>query len=122
MINGFEEQTHDLTEDEIKLVIPILVKGFKTLVGKEKAMTSKAICKQILDHHNMLITGPRLRKMVNYIRTNHMVMLLMATSNGYYVADDAQEVLDYIQSLRDRAGAITAVADSLHVQFKNQYT
>jgi len=120
MINGFEEQTHDLTEDEMK-VIPILVKGFKTLVGKEKAMTAGQIGDQIKEYHGTTVSGPRLRKMVNYIRINHMVPLLVASSKGYYVSDDQQEMLDYIQSLKDRAGAIQEVADSLTKQFKNQY-
>lgn len=122
MINGFEEQTHELTDDEKNKIIPILERGFKRLVGKDDAMTSKDICDMIENIHGIKVTGPRLRKMVNYIRIHDRVPLLMATSKGYYVATDQQEVIDYIKSLRDRANAITAVADALAVQFNKQFT
>lgn len=122
MITGFDKHTKDLTAIEKDIVLPILTKGFKQLVGKKAAMTSGAIIDSVRTHHNLTITAPRLRKIVNYIRINDKVPLLISTSKGYYVATDQQEVIDYIKSLRERSEAISHVADSLSIQFKEQYT
>ena len=122
MITGFEDHTKDLTAVEKDILLPILIKGLKNLVGKKTALTSNVIIKQIMTHHNLVLSPPRLRKIVNYIRINNKVPLLLSNSKGYYVATDHQEVIDYIKSLRERAESINYVADSLSIQFKNQYT
>lgn len=122
MITGFVDQTKELTEIEKDKLLPILIKGFKQLVGKDAAMTSVAIIKVIKDHHDLTLSPPRLRKLVNHIRINNKVPLLLSNSKGYYIADTQQDVIDYIKSLRERAEAIDHVADSLTKQFQNQFT
>ena len=43
MITGFEEQTEPLTEQEREVFLPPIIKGLRVKVGKEKAVTNKAI-------------------------------------------------------------------------------
>lgn len=115
MIKGFENETEPLTADELR-VLPILIEGFKKLKGKESAMTAKYISAQIKKHHFITIDGARIRKLVNYIRTNDKVPFLMATSRGYYVSSSTDEVIEYVKSLRDRADSIYHVAQCLENQ------
>jgi len=55
---------------------------------------------------------PRLRKCSNYIRTNG-ILPLIATSQGYYVSYDKQEINSQIQSLVERANSILKSAEGL---------
>ena len=58
---------------------------------------------------NYRIDAPRLRKVINHIRTNDLLPGLVATSEGYYLATSETELMDYEDSLRGREEAIKAV-------------
>jgi len=118
MIKGFENETEPLSAEEL-IALPILIEGFKKLKGKECAMTAKYIAAQMKKHHFITIDGARIRKVVNYIRTNNKVPFLMATSRGYYVSDSTDEILEYVKSLKDRADSIYHVAKCLEGQINN---
>jgi hypothetical protein len=114
MINNFEDFTEELSPDELKLVEPLM----KGLSSKTKNNTIKApqIVKAMnifADKNGLLrITEPRLRKLVNHIRVKGMLPII-ATSQGYYVSYDKQEILDQINSLTQRANSIMKSADGL---------
>lgn len=116
MIHGFEEETGPLTEKE-KRLIPGLVKGFSGRIGADNAITSKDVIKavevwQVGRNINVKMNGARVRKLVNHIRLHGLVKNLVASSKGYYVETDMRKIDEYIESLRSRAGAINAIADS----------
>ena len=114
MINNFEDFTEELSPDELKLVAP-LMNGLRT---KSKQNTIKApdIVKamNLFADKNALIniTEPRLRKLVNHIRMKG-ILPIIATSQGYYVSYDKQEITDQINSLTQRANSILKSADGL---------
>lgn len=116
MITNFENETHELTDYELSL-IPSIVKNLKNKVGKENAITSTEIIKAFKNHGKKM-SGPRWRKIVNYIRINSLVPLLISTSKGYYVATEDKEILEYLSSLRERISSITLVYDAIEYQFK----
>jgi hypothetical protein len=68
-------------------------------------------CNEYLSTTNIKIklTEPRLRKIVNYIRTNSLLPLI-ATSSGYYVSNDRMEIINQIESLEQRANSIARCA------------
>ena len=114
MINNFEDFTEDLTPDELMLIKP-LMNGLKTKT-KENTIKAPEIVKamNVFAQKNGLIkiTEPRLRKLVNHIRMNG-IMPIIATSQGYYVSHDKQEILDQIHSLTQRANSILNSANGL---------
>ena len=112
-LNGFEDITGELNDQEKQVILPILVKHLPNKKGKERAVTSKQII-QGLANGGIKTSGPRIRKMINYIRTHHLVPKLIATSKGYYVANTQAEVDEYIESLRQRENAIRAVRESFY--------
>lgn len=112
MITNFENITQELNEDELKLV-PLLISGFKKRT-KDNPIKAPEIVKRIngyLEANNFSIkmNEPRLRKIVNHIRTNGLLPLI-ATSNGYYTTNDRMEIINQIDSLEQRANSIAKCA------------
>ncbi|MFZ1786728.1 MAG: hypothetical protein WAT92_00390 [Saprospiraceae bacterium] len=107
MITNFESITYELTEDEMKHVNGLIL-ALK-LRTKETAIKSPEIVKSMnifAERHNICrMTDARLRKCINYIRSNS-ILPVIATSRGYYVSYDIKELSDQIKSLTERANSI----------------
>ena len=111
MINGFEDETCPLNEAEM-VIARRISKGLGRRVGSDNAITATEIMKA-MDGTRPKLSGARVRKIVNYIRMSGMVPRLMATSKGYYVSNDREELLSYVESLRQREDAIAAVRNAI---------
>lgn len=111
MINGFEEETANLNEYERDTLLPIVVRWLRQTNADRPIINRNAT--QWLKRNGYNCSEARSRKIVSTIRLECLVENVIATSKGYYVSDDAEEIADYIQSLRERAGAINAIADAL---------
>jgi hypothetical protein len=115
MITNFEDITQDLTKEELVL-LPIFVSAFANrtesnpiksadIVDKMNAyLVSKAI--------DMKITGVKVRKFVNHIRSN-AILPVIATSKGYYVSHDQYIIMTQMKSLNQRARSILQCVDGL---------
>lgn len=114
MIRNFEQITKEMTEDEKKLV-PVIIKGLSTKT-KENPIKGAEIVSAINSQKDKygikLFSEPRLRKIVNFIRTES-ILPLMGTSNGYYVTNDRTELESQIESLTQRSEAIMSSANGL---------
>ncbi len=109
MIDGFENETKPLTELEQSLV----QKFVNSLQRRTKANPcSNAYIIRKFSERGIKLTGARIRKIINHIRTHHLVNNLVADNKGYYVTQDPAEVERYTQSLYQRAEAIINVAKS----------
>ena len=115
MIENFESQTYDLTDEELNL-LPMIIAGFRR---HDETCPIKA--PEIVLQMSMYLEGkgnragfsePRLRKFVNYIRSNG-ILPLVATSQGYYVTDDLDRIRSQVRSLQQRARSILMCADGL---------
>lgn len=101
MLEGFEHLTAELSDYEKQTLLPKIVAGLSTKRGKDKAITNKRIVQAMKDR-GFEITEVRVRKLVNHIRTQGIIPGLIATSAGYYISNDAQEIETYLRSLRQR--------------------
>jgi len=112
MITNFEEITAELTSEELQ-VLPKLMEGFENhsihdpiiatvLVGKMNSYLK-------MNNNPIKMTDVRLRKMVNFIRTNGLLPLI-ATSKGYYVTYNEGEIQKQIDSLEQRSNSIARAA------------
>ena len=115
MLHGFEDYTADLNDYEKSVLLPTMAKCLAKKTGKTNAITNKVMCEK-MEEHGYDIGEARVRKIINYIRITDLVPCLIATSKGYYVSNDIDELTLYIGSLKDRAAAITAVSDALKRQ------
>lgn len=117
MVENFEEQTHELTEYEKKVLLPAMLKGFRTKVGEKNAVTSTEIVTS-LKAKGFKVDASRIRKVVNHIRINNLIFNLIATSKGYYIAESIGECQSFIRSLDQRANAIISVRDAMSYQLE----
>lgn len=108
MIKGFNSETAPLTEYEENVLLPLVLRGLKTKIGKENAVTNRTIV-QRLNIAGYTVTEPRIRKLINHIRMTDLLPALIATSGGYFLATSEAELLDYEQSLIGREDAIKQV-------------
>lgn len=121
MIQGFQEQTEPLTEYEETQLLPQIVRGLQLKVGKANAVTNGAIVKGMKANLNLRTTEPRVRKIINHIRVHDLVPCLIATSQGYYIAESEQELKEYEESLLGREEAIRNVRLSIQRQRNRKY-
>lgn len=116
MIQGFEYQTAELTTYERDMLVPIIIEGLKKRIGAKNAIRSIDISRLLESNGYQPISGPRVRKCVNYIRTNGLVPHLIANCRGYFVATSVEEVERYADSLQQRANSILSVKKALTEQ------
>lgn len=117
MIEGFEKETHELNEAE-RALIPFFTYELRLRKGESNAITNKQLIELIKNRQpNASLSGPRVRKIINYIRINGLVRLLCANSKGYFVAVKHKEIEDYLKGLDQRINEQQRVSNSL----KNQY-
>ena len=121
MINGFELETEPLNERELNELLPAIVEGLLTKVGRQKAVTNKVIVAGLKQNRGIKISEARVRKIINHIRCNDLVPCLVATSEGYYIAETEQELLDYETSLEGRERAINNVRESIRRQREQRF-
>ena len=120
MIKGFDNETQPLTEYERSVILPIILEGLKTKIGKANAVTNKHIISR-LRGNSYKVDAARIRKVINYIRTNDLLPGLIATSEGYFLATTEGELLEYEDSLKGREEAIKAVRLSIARQRRILY-
>lgn len=117
MVTGFEKETSELTEQELKEVVPILILGLATKKGEKNAITSNKII-EALKGRGVKLSAPRFRKCINHIRTNDLLPLLLASSKGYYLAESIGDAYRFRDSLDERANSIIQVRDAISHQIK----
>ena len=117
MLKGFEDKTEDLSETERLTVLPPIIETLTRCIGRDSAMTNKQIVKE-LECKGVATTERRVRKSINYIRITGKITGLIATSAGYFVSKNRDEVNDYIDSLMGREDAIRQVRESFQHQLK----
>jgi hypothetical protein len=110
MINGFSEFTHDDLSASEQEAMVIISDRLRKNVGKNMARTNKRMCEILLKEYGLEVSGARMRKLINYIRNKCLITNLVASSKGYYVSNDPDEINKYIYSLRQRAHEILRVA------------
>lgn len=102
---GFESYTHELTEKEVEMAKYMAI-GFQRRVGKENAISSTEIIKAMKAKGHS-ISGPRVRKIVNFLVNTKMVHpWFIADESGYYIATKEEEVERHVLSLVQRGASI----------------
>jgi hypothetical protein len=114
-VTNFEEFTNELTSEEME-ILNIVIHGFRQY-KKNNPIKSELIVTRMnqylqYNEYKIKMTGPRLRKMVNYIRTNGLIPLV-ANSNGYFTTDCKKTIEEQINSLNQRANSIKNCAIGL---------
>jgi hypothetical protein len=118
MLKNFENITRELTQVERENLLPLLLTGFRKRVGKRNAITSAEIISKIKAAYGVELSDVVIRKVVNYIRNKELLPGLVASSSGYYVTSDPQEVKRHIESLAGREAEIKRTKESMIKYYK----
>lgn len=119
MIKNFEQDTFTLSDYEKGKILPAVVEVLQGCIGKQKAITNKKIIHLYLNDY--AINPARLRKILHYIRTKHLIRGLMATGRGYFIAESRQDFEDYIKSLDGRISSIKDLQQSIKGQMDEMF-
>ena len=106
-----EIQNPDRLPGDQITVANILVHYFNANPDQKYAMTSVDLVNMAADY-NLKTTQVIVRKIVHYIRINHLVEDLIASSLGYYVEHNPHKVKTYVESLRHRADEIFVISQT----------
>lgn len=109
-----------LSNYEQNVLLPILMKGLGMKKGKLNAVTNKQIVHSVRKH-GVRISSSSVSLLINHIRTNDLMVGLMATSYGYFVSNSEQELVDYEKSLMSREVALRKVRMSMQRQRKTMF-
>lgn len=109
MVTNFETITIPMTDEEISMA-NLLVKSFKQN-PEGTVWTSSQIIKGFA-RHGYICSGARVRKIISYIRRNSVAPIL-ASSSGYYLSYNIDEIKRQIISLDDRIAGIRSARDGL---------
>jgi hypothetical protein len=97
-------------------ILNIVIHGFRQY-KKNNPIKSELIVTRMNQYlqnngYKIKMTGVRLRKMVNYIRSNGLIPLI-ANSQGYFTTDCKLTIQQQIISLQERANSIERCAQGL---------
>lgn len=113
MITNFEDITTKLSQDEYRLVTPI-IKAFERITKDNPIFAGQIVLAIKSTRPDVKFDQVKLRKLVSFIRQKGMIPLI-ATSKGYYCSYDISEIDKQIKSLRERAMAIESAAEGLEI-------
>lgn len=103
MIEGHEYETSELSEKELALAMK-LIPFFKKKT-KDTPVKANDIMKGLKDKWNYDLKPSRLRKIINFYRTNTIIPII-SDSNGYYVSYEEEDINKISKSLTQRANSM----------------
>ena len=105
----------DLNEFELKCIDPI-IKGLSNKIGKENAVSNNYIIDKMNKFGYIGLTPPRVRKIINHIRNNNLLMCVCANSKGYFLPKNMKELNDYMDTMEKRINSQIRTFDKLKEQ------
>jgi uncharacterized protein YpuA (DUF1002 family) len=121
MIALFEELTYQITDNEkrcAKFIEAVLRKTNKFYTNKQ---LRKLIFERSGNDIEFDLADSRIRVIMNYLRRTTAPNII-ASSNGYKITEDIDELNKYLESLYDRIDAIKVIADQTSFYVKQYGT
>ena len=106
---------------EQNVLLPILMRGLEMKKSKENAATAKQIVNGVRSQ-GLKINTTSVDRIINHIRMNDLIVGLMGSCKGYYVAKSEQEFINYEANLQGREEALRKVRMSMQRQRRSMYT
>tara|TARA_R110001632_G_scaffold76073_1_gene172709 strand:- start:11508 stop:11855 length:348 start_codon:yes stop_codon:yes gene_type:complete len=115
MIYGFEKITEPLTDYEKKVLLPAIVNGLKTKIGKNNAITNIKMIKALREHGFNSLSEPRIRIIINCIRCNSIIINLIASNKGYWIEPNINERRKYVEGVKKRSNSMLEALKSIEI-------
>jgi len=114
MIQGFEDYTHELTKEEISLALVMKIAFMNHHNNVSNTVAASRIVAWAKARFNIKITGPRIRKIIHYLRVTHE-MPIVGTNSGYYQATNREEVRKYLVGLKQRIDSQVEIYEIMQI-------
>ena len=106
-----------LTKEEANTILPMIMKALREKSSISNPLHGARIVEWLNWKREAIgfkspMTESRLRKCINFIRTNGLLPVI-ADDGGYYITNEPAVIRDMAQSLRRRTAAILAAAGGL---------
>jgi hypothetical protein len=111
MLINFEEITTDLTPEELEW-LELMVIGLRKYTAQNPIKAPDIVAGWNSKPGRLKMTEVKLRKFCNHIRANG-ILPLIATSKGYFVSWDKEDIRNQVTSLEQRSRSIQSSADGL---------
>ena len=107
MITNFQHHTKELVNCELKHIDNLI--SILSNVEKSNPIKTDELLKVLnycgTEKKLMKVGGARLRKLINYIRSNGLLPVI-GTQYGYFVSYDEKDISNQIKSLTERSNSI----------------
>jgi hypothetical protein len=110
MLRNFENETCNLSEDELKIAQSVM-NGLKKYVGKSNAIAGTKICSGFNNNTDFKLQTVRLRKIINYLRNQGEP--ICSSSKGYFMPSNKQEIKDTCISIQQRIDSQVQIINEL---------
>jgi hypothetical protein len=114
MLKNFEKTTHELTPFELECV-DFLGQWFMTNTGRKNTLKNQDISKMVEAKFGKKLPPPRVRKIIQALRTNGLPNLI-ASGRGYFYANETKEIENWVISLKQREAAIRTIREKAERQ------
>lgn len=121
MKNVSQKMNKQLTNYEQNILLPILMNGLQNKKGKQNTITNRQMV-EVLKRKGLQINLNTVCRIVNFIRTNDLIVGLVATTHGYYVSDTEEEFKEYERHLLKREVALRKVRKCIERQRQTLFT
>ena len=121
MKNKLKKRTRNLSNYELNILLPVLIKGLERKKGKANAVNGKEIIEG-LRSHGLKVNNESMKILINYIRVNDLIVGLMASTAGYYTSTNEQEIIGYEDSLKSRETSIRELRMSIKRQRRAMFS
>ena len=115
MKSKLKKSTYSLTDYDLNVLLPLLIKGLEQKKEKTNAVTANQIVWG-LQRNGLKITKRHVFRLIGYIRMNDLVVGLMASSVGYYITNNEQELIKYEKRLMCREAKLKKLRMSMKRQ------
>ena len=121
-LSGFENVTKlsKIVRENKNKIITLIIDILYVRIGKRNAVTSNVMIDKIRTELNISIAPAQFRAVMHHIRTQNIMKLILSGSKGYWRAKTKQEIMDCIQSLKEREEQIRELRLAIQNQYQNR--
>jgi len=110
MLKNFEDETCNLSEEELQIAQSVMY-GLKKYIGKSNAIAGSKICSGFNKNTKFRLQGVRLRKIINHLRNQGEP--ICSSSKGYFYPENRHELQDTITSIAQRIDSQLQILNQL---------
>lgn len=107
----------DLAPHEKNVLLPLVVQILQHRETKDKVFSNSKI-RNVLKEFGEDISDAQIRKLVFNIRNNGIIELLIANQDGYFVANNIEDIRSWINRHKGKMASMQKTLESIESQFE----